>query len=119
MFIHNKLECSSLADLLSLVGKAGPRKEHLKGASHGKAGALLANIRLGCKGLIDIDKHSCLLRTSINFGREKFYNFWAWSALPEPSPPARPRGHDLGTLPELKMTGSVNSENFELITLLA
>jgi hypothetical protein len=65
------------------------------------------------------EKHSSSLRTFINSGRKKFYNIGPWSALREPSPPARPQGHDLGTLPELKMTGSVNSENFGLITLLA
>ncbi len=37
-----------------------PRVEHLKGVSLGKASALIANIRLGWKGLSVRDKHTNL-----------------------------------------------------------
>ncbi len=55
--VPNKQLCLSLARLSSLVlclfirPGAYPSMEHLKNASLGKASALLASIRLGCKGL--------------------------------------------------------------------
>jgi hypothetical protein len=48
--------------------------EHLKGASLGQAAALPANIRLGLKlERLARDKHSRLLRKSVNYSRKKFY----------------------------------------------
>jgi hypothetical protein len=63
------------------------RVEYLKGASLGRLLVIFTNTRLGWKGfpwtkilllITDIrlarDKHSCLLRKSINYGRNNFYD---------------------------------------------
>ncbi len=76
--VGNKLESLSLAGLSSLIEgfwvrpSACSRVEHVKGISVRYSSALLANSRLGCKGLSVSVGHSSLLQTFVFYSRKKF-----------------------------------------------
>ncbi len=72
VFVHDKFTQPSLKCLLVRPG-AYPRMEHLRGASLGKAPALLTSSRLGWKGLPRTNSLN-VIRKFVNYGRKKFHN---------------------------------------------
>jgi hypothetical protein len=86
MTFHNKLERLSLATFSSLVlylqvrPGAYTRVEHLKGASLGKAPALLENIRLDYKSLPGANVLANYKKV-VTYGRKKFYNIGTFQVL--------------------------------------
>jgi hypothetical protein len=76
----NKLECLSLASLSGLAyylwvrPGAYPRVEHLKGASLAWVGSGPTGKHYTLLERLARDKHSSLLRKSVNYGRKKDYS---------------------------------------------